>query len=300
MSNDTNGMQTGQKSGTLYVVSTPIGNLEDITLRALRILKGVDLIAAEGVKHFRVLCRHYGIPGRVVRYNQHNHRVRGPELIRRLKSGSDVALVTNAGTPCVSDPGVPLVREALQEDIAVSPIPGPSAVTAALSASGLRSDAFVFLGFLSNRASRRRKELKALASDPRTMVFYEAPHRLAGMLKDLLEILGDRRSVLVREMTKVYEEVIPGTVSALLEKVEKEHPKGEMVLAVEGKEGAQEDSGLDHRVRRRIRNLLQDHTLSVRDIAARLAQEEGISFRNAYKTCLYVQRGSHHEDHEEE
>lgn len=272
--------------GTLYVVSTPIGNLEDITLRALRVLKSVDLIAAEGVKHFRLLCRHYGIAGRVVRYNQHNHRVRGPELLRRLKSGSDVALVTNAGTPCVSDPGVPLVREALQENIVVSPIPGPSAVTAALSASGLRSDTFVFMGFLSHRASRRRKQLKALVSDSRTMVFYEAPHRLEGMLKDLLEILGDRRSVLVREMTKVYEEVIPGTVGALLERVENEHPRGEMVLAVEGKDGGQEDAGLDHRVEKRMRTLLQKDALSVRDIAARLAREEGISYRSMYKICL--------------
>ena len=272
--------------GTLYVVSTPIGNLEDITLRALRVLKSVDLIAAEGVKHCRVLCRHYGIERKVVRYNQHNHRARGPELIKRLKSGSDIALVTNAGTPCVSDPGVPLVHQALDAHITVSPIPGPSALTAALSASGMRGEKFVFLGFLSYRAARRRKELGELSSDSRTLIFYEAPHRLEGMLKDVLDILGDRRVVLMRELTKLYEEVTPGTIGALLERVENKRPKGEVVLVVGGREGEPENRHLEKRVQDRIISLLQDDALSVRDIATRLAAEEGVSYRRMYKACL--------------
>ncbi len=272
--------------GTLFVVSTPIGNLEDITLRALGILKSVDLIAAEGVKHFRVLCRHYGIERKVVRYNQHNHRVRGPELIRRLRSGSDIALVTNAGTPCVSDPGVPLVQQALQADIRVSPIPGPSALTAALSASGMRGDKFVFLGFLPPRAARRRKELGDVRDDPRTLVFYEAPHRLEAMLGDVLDILGDRRVVLTRELTKRYEEVTPGTIGTLLERLKEARPKGEVVLVVGGREEEPGNRQLDARVQKRIVSLLRNEALSVRDIAAGLAEEEGIPYRRLYKACL--------------
>jgi 16S rRNA (cytidine1402-2'-O)-methyltransferase len=272
--------------GTLYVVSTPIGNLEDVTLRALEVLKGVDLIAAEGVKHFRVLCRHYGIERKVVRYNQHNHRVRGPELIRRLKSGSDIALVTNAGTPCVSDPGVPLVQQALDADIRVSPIPGPSALTAALAASGMRADRFVFIGFLSARAARRRKELGEVSADSRTLVFYEAPHRLEAMLADALDILGDRRVVLMRELTKIYEEVSPGTVGALLGRVRGKRPKGEVVLVVAGREEEPGQRQLDEDVKKRIISLMRDDALSVRDVAERLAQEEGVSYRRMYKACL--------------
>ncbi|UCF55853.1 MAG: 16S rRNA (cytidine(1402)-2'-O)-methyltransferase, partial [Deltaproteobacteria bacterium] len=180
-------------SGILYIVSTPIGNLEDITLRALRILKSVDLIAAESVKHSRGLCQHYGIKTRLISYNQHNQQEKGPELIRRLKSGSDIALVTNAGTPGVSDPGSLLINQAMEKNINVSPIPGPSAVIAALSVSGLQAERFLFLGFLPNRSSKRRKELKNLISEHRTMVFFEAPHRLQAMLTDLKEILGDRQ-----------------------------------------------------------------------------------------------------------
>ncbi len=179
------------KRGTLYIVSTPIGNLEDITLRALNTLKRVDVIAAEGVRHSMGLCRHYGIKTRLTRYNQHNRKLKGPELIGRLKSGSEIALITNAGTPGVSDPGVSLIRRALEENITVSPIPGPSAVTAALSVSGLPGDRFRFVGFISNRSSRRKKELKDLVSETQTMVFFEAPHRIRAMLVDLMEIFQE-------------------------------------------------------------------------------------------------------------
>jgi 16S rRNA (cytidine1402-2'-O)-methyltransferase len=220
--------------GTLYIVSTPIGNLEDITLRALKILKSVDLIAAENVKHSKGLCRHYGIETRLTSYHQHNRNIKGPELIRRLKSGLDIALVTNAGTPAVSDPGGWLINQVLEHNINVSPIPGPSAVMAALSVSGFRVDRFLFIGFLSNKPSRRRKELRNLISEPRTMVFFEAPHRIKAMLMDIKEILGDRQIVVLRELTKVYEEIKRGFVSSILEKLDEGKIRGEFTLVVAG------------------------------------------------------------------
>jgi len=223
-----------QNYGTLYIVSTPIGNLEDITLRALKILKSVDLIAAENVKHSKGLCRHYDIQTRLTSYHQHNRNTRGPELIRKLKSGFDIALVTNAGTPAVSDPGGLLINQVLEHNINVSPIPGPCAVVAALSVSGLRVDRFLFIGFLSNKPSRRRKELRNLISEPRTMVFFEGPHRIKAMLMDIKEILGDRQIVVLRELTKMYEEIKRGLVGSILEKLDESKIRGEFTLVVEG------------------------------------------------------------------
>jgi 16S rRNA (cytidine1402-2'-O)-methyltransferase len=276
--------------GIMYIVSTPIGNLEDMTLRGLRVLKSVDLIAAENVQHSRGLCRHYGITTRLTRYNQHNQGVKGPELIRRLKSGLDIALVTNAGTPGVSDPGVLLINQAVEENIKVSPIPGPSAAIAALSVSGLRTDRFLFLGFLSNRSSKRRKELKNLTSEPRTMVFFEAPHRLKVMLMDLREILGDRRIVVLREMTKLYEEVKRGSAGSILQQIEEDKLKGEFTLVVAGKEKEEGDHLLDERTQNKIEKLLKEKNMSIKDIAEQLSGEEGLTYRRLYKECLSIKR----------
>ena len=266
--------------GTLYVVSTPMGNLE--------VLKDVDVIAAESVDHSRRLCRHYDIHTRLISYNQHNQKVKGPELISRLKSGGHIALVTNAGTPGVSDPGVMLASQALRENIAVSPIPGPSSVTAALSVSGLRGDRFLFLGFLSHKAGKRRKELEALAHETRTMVFFEAPHRLRDMLGDLREILGNRPLVILREMTKIYEEAIGTSTAEALDRLEEDHIKGEFTLVVSGRE--KPDKNFQPRLSKEteieIRGLLDRSDLSVRDIAERISSQEGLSYRNAYRLCL--------------
>lgn len=278
------------KFGTLYIVSTPIGNLEDITLRALRILKSVDLIAAENVQHSKRLCRHYGIKTRLSRYNQHNQRVKGPELMRKVKSGLDIALVTNAGTPAVSDPGALLINQAVEENIKVSPIPGPSAPIAALSVSGLRTDRFLFLGFLSNRSSKRRKELKDLISETRTTVLFEAPHRLKAMLKDIKEILGDRQIVMLREMTKLYEEVKRGSVSSLLEQLDAEKIKGEFTLVVAGKEREEDGHLLDERTQKRIEKLLKEKRKGIKEIARQLSGEEGLTYRRLYKECLSIKR----------
>jgi 16S rRNA (cytidine1402-2'-O)-methyltransferase len=272
------------------VVSTPIGNLEDITLRALRILKEVDLIAAESVSHSRKLCQNQGIKTKLISYNQHNQRRKGPELIRRLKSGLDVALVTNAGTPCVSDPGALLINQAVEEGIKVSPIPGPSAVISALSVSGLRAERFLFLGFLSNRSSKRRKELKNLISEQRTMVFFEAPHRLKSMLMDLKDILGDRQIVLLREMTKVFEEIKRGLASAVLKQLEPDNIKGEITLVVAGGEKNVDEGSIDRETQRIIERLLKKNNMRIKDIATRISEEKGLSYRRLYKECLCIKR----------
>jgi 16S rRNA (cytidine1402-2'-O)-methyltransferase len=279
-----------QKSGILYVVSTPIGNLEDITLRALRILKEVDLIAAESVTHSRKLCQSHGIKTRLMSYNQHNQRRKGPELIRRLKSGSDVALVTSAGTPGVSDPGALLINQAVEEGIQVSPVPGPSAVISALSVSGLRTERFLFLGFLSHRSSKRRKELKDLTSEQRTMVFFEAPHRLQAMLMDLKDILGDRQIVLVREMTKVFEEIKRGLACDVLKQLEPESIKGEFTLVVAGRDKSVEAGSMDRETQRRIQKLLREDNMSMKDVATRISEEKGLTYRRVYKECLSIKR----------
>ena len=276
--------------GILHVVSTPLGNLEDITLRALKVLRGVDLIAAEGVRHTRRLCEHYGIKTRLVRYNQHNRKVRGPELITRLKGGDAIALVTNAGTPGVSDPGVFLVGLALKEGIRVSPVPGPCAVTAALSASGLRGDGFLFQGFLSNRPGKRKRQLKAVVAEPCTLVFFEAPHRLQAMLADLLEILGDREMVLVRELTKIHEEVRRGTVGSILRAFDGQPVRGELTLVVAGKDREEAQPGLDEEVRRRMERLLREARMSLKDVARLVASETGLNYRELYKACLSIKR----------
>ena len=202
--------------GRLYVVATPIGNLADITLRALRVLGEVDVIAAEDTRTTRKLLAHHGIRTPLVSYHDHNEAVRTPELLARMEQGERVALVSEAGTPSISDPGYRLVSESIRADIAVEPVPGASALLAAVVVSGLPADAFVFEGFLPRRRAERRRRLSSLAAEPRTLVFFEAPHRLDHSLTDLLEVLGDRQVALCRELTKLYEEVIRGSLSELI------------------------------------------------------------------------------------
>ena len=283
-------MMGNKGAGTLYVVSTPLGNLEDVTLRALKVLGDVDVIAAESVQHTRAFCRHYGIKSRLIRYNQHNRKARTPELVKRLKAGSDIALVTNAGTPGVSDPGSFLIRRALDESIRVSPVPGPSAVTAALSVSGFRGESFLFVGFLPNRSGRRRRELERLLSESRTMVFFEAPHRLQKMLSDLLDILGDRPMVLLRELTKMFEEVKQGSVRSVLEALQPAAVKGEITVVVAGKEKEKEETFLDAKTQGRVETLLKEHGMGVKQIARMLSEETGLLYRDLYKVCLSVKR----------
>jgi len=218
--------------GSLYIVATPIGNLEDITFRAVRILKEVDLIAAEDTRHSRKLLTHFGISKPLTSYFDHNKNIKGSYILDKLREGLSVALISDAGTPCISDPGYQLVRDAVAAGVTVVPVPGPSAVLAALSAAGLPTDRFVFEGFLPNRQGKRRERLLSLAGEERVLIFYESPNRLQAALADLLEVMGNREVVMARELTKIYEEFVRGPAAELLERLKKRQVKGEVVLLV--------------------------------------------------------------------
>jgi 16S rRNA (cytidine1402-2'-O)-methyltransferase len=222
------------RSGTLYLVATPIGNVEDLSPRAQRILGAVDLIAAEDTRHTQGLLTRFAIRRPLVSYHDHNKDGRTPEVIRKLLDGASVAIVSDAGSPGISDPAFTLVRAAVEAGVPVVPVPGPSSALCALEVSGLPTDRFAFEGFLPRRASRRRRRIEELRGDPRTLIFFESPHRLHKMLRDLSETLGDRPASLSRELTKKFEETRRGTLRALLEWVESETPRGEFVLVVGG------------------------------------------------------------------
>ena len=201
--------------GTLYVVATPIGHLEDITLRALNVLRAVDLIAAEDTRHTRRLLAVHGIQKRLVSYHEHNERQRTAELIAKLNQGFHLALVSNAGTPAVSDPGFRLVAAAVDQGLTIVPVPGASAAIAALSVSGLPSDTFTFVGFPARRKAKRTQQLRQLAELPHTLIFYQSPKRLLAFLEELRAVCGDRRAVLGREMSKMFEEFLRGRLSEI-------------------------------------------------------------------------------------
>jgi len=221
--------------GTLYIVSTPIGNREDITLRALRILKEVDLIAAEDTRHTSLLLRHFGIHTPLTSYFEGNEFKKKEFILSKLKQGHRVALVSDAGTPGISDPGFRLIQTAIENEVPILPIPGPSAVIAALSVSGLPSDAFLFRGFLPHKMKKRRDLLNELGDIRETLIFYESPHRISETLKDIYEVLGDREIVLTRELTKIYEEILRGKVSEIQTQMGGRKLKGEITLVISGK-----------------------------------------------------------------
>ena len=222
-------------AGTLYIVSTPIGNMEDITLRALRILKEVDLIAAEDTRRTGLLLKHFGIRAPLTSYFEGNELKKRDFILAKLKEGKKVALVSDAGTPGISDPGFRLIQLAIESQLPIVPIPGSSAVITALSVSGLPTDAFLFKGFLPHKSKKRRDLLKELENARETIIFYESPHRICETLRDILEFLGDREIVLTRELTKVYEEIIRGRVSEILNQVGDRRLKGEITLVLSGK-----------------------------------------------------------------
>jgi 16S rRNA (cytidine1402-2'-O)-methyltransferase len=221
--------------GTLYLVATPIGNLADITHRALQVLRDIDLIACEDTRHTHKLLNHYGIKTKTISYHEHNEQQRATDLIERMKQGTSIAVVSDAGTPSISDPGFRLVRAAIENDIPVVPVPGPSALITALIAAGLPTDEFFFAGFLPARANARRARLSELQSVPGTLIFYEAPHRLAETLKDAYEILGEREAVVARELTKLHEEIRRGRLSVLTSDYtdEKKDIRGEIVVLID-------------------------------------------------------------------
>lgn len=269
----------------LYIVATPIGNLEDITLRALRVLKEADLIACEDTRHTRRLLAHYQISKPTVSYHEHNERERSAELVQKLEAGLNIALVSDAGTPLVSDPGFRIVREAIDRRIPVVPIPGPSAVITAVSASGLPTAEFAFFGFLPARRAARRARLKELAEIRTTLVFYEAPHRIKETIADARDAFGNRECVVARELTKLHEEFVRGPLSD----VEVTEPaRGEIVLvigpAVQGQvrqlAGGQPPSISEDIERLNAEGLDQKSALK------RIARERGISKSDAYRMMI--------------
>lgn len=233
--------------GVLYIVSTPIGNLEDITLRALRILKEVDVIAAEDTRHSSKLLNHYGISKPLLSYWGEKEKVKSGEVVSRLLSGQSVALISDAGTPGISDPGAVLIEKAIEAGINVVPAPGPSALIAALSISGLSVKEFSFVGFLPPKKGQRQKALTDLSLEKRTLVFYEAPHRILETMEDIGAIFGDRNATLVKEITKLHEEVLRGAISEIIAALQNSTVAGEYVIIVEGNRRAEAsiDEALD-------------------------------------------------------
>ncbi len=274
-----------KKVGTLYLVATPIGNLEDVTLRALRVLGEVSLIAAEDTRTARKLLSHHGVSARVVSYNEHNMKRRTPELLRALGEG-DVALVSEAGMPAISDPGYELVAAAIEAGHDVSPLPGPSAVTAAVAVSGLATRQFTFAGFLPRRSKARKELFERLGKAPGAIVFFESPHRVRAALEDLAEVLGDRRIAVCRELTKLYEEIFRGTAAEAIDHFGK--PRGEFTVVVEGGGGQAREVPEDE-LRAALRKL-REGGMSARDAAAQVAQETGMAKRRVY--ALSIEEGA--------
>ena len=275
-------------TGTLYIVATPIGNLEDISQRALRTLREVDLVACEDTRRTRVLLNHFGIKTSAVSYHEHNERARAQQLCKEMLIGRNVALVSDAGTPLISDPGFRIVQAAIEWDIPVVPIPGATALVAALIASGLPSDKFFFAGFLPARANARRAKLEELRAVPATLVFYEAPHRIAATLEAALEVLGNRRAVVARELTKLHEEIVRGSLSELTKRFSGDTTaRGEIVLVISG---AVDDS--TGRAESSSQNLvervseLESEGLDAKTALKQAARELGIKRAEAYRLLV--------------
>ena len=280
------------KQGKLYVVGTPIGNLEDITLRAIRILKEVDLIACEDTRRTQKLLNAYAIKTRTISYHQHNEMTRAPELIIAMEQGNSIALVTDAGMPVVSDPGFRLVHLAVRHTIPVIPVPGASAFIAALAASGMPVDKFRFLGFLPSRKGERRKALESQKTTTKTLVFYESPHRLIEMLKDVRAILGERDVVVAREVTKVHEEFVRGTAGAALEYLKKSPVKGEITILV-GQQTEPDAAGgaaPDASIMVEVQSVMAANKVDERTALKTVARARGLSKSEAYR-LLQAEKG---------
>jgi 16S rRNA (cytidine1402-2'-O)-methyltransferase len=275
------------KPGTLYVVATPIGHRDDITLRALKILEQVDLIAAEDTRKTRRYLTQHGIRGRFISYHEHNENERTPQIIARLASGASIALVSNAGTPTVSDPGYRLITSAIGSEVPIVPVPGVCAAAAALSVAGLPTDRFTFTGFLPKKKGKRLKQLGELANASRTLIFYESPNRITTLINEIIDAMGNRDGVLAREMTKRHEEFIRGSLAEILEIIEARPAiKGECTLLV---------TGLDENLRvewqtvkSEIQDQLKSATGSVSSLAKRISQKYALPKNRVYKEALKI------------
>ena len=274
-------------SGTLYLVATPIGNLEDITFRAIRILKEVDLIAAEDTRQTLKLLNYYKINKPLISYHRHNEEVKQEVLIQKLKEGQNIALVSDAGTPVISDPGEVIVKEALKENIKVIPIPGACALINALIASGLDTKEFSFYGFLSLNKKLRKEKLQEIRKENKTIILYEAPHKLTSTLKDLSEILEDRKIVVARELTKIHEEFLRGTASEILENYPE--PKGEHIILIEGnkiKEETEEQKNIKEMTIEEHYKYYEKQGFTKNEIIKMIAKDKGVSKNEIYQLFI--------------
>jgi 16S rRNA (cytidine1402-2'-O)-methyltransferase len=284
----------------LYLVATPIGNLEDITLRAIRVLKEVAVIACEDTRHSGRLLHHFGISKPTISYHEHNERERAAEFVGRLVRGESVALITDAGTPGISDPAYRLVVAAIEQGVTVVPIPGATALIAGLIASGLPTDAFLFVGFLPPKQQARRARLAELQGVRETLVMYEAPHRIRETLQDARDVLGDRRASLARELTKLHEEFLRGTLSEVIAHLSTHEPRGEMTLVIAGAtEDSHNMSFTDEAVGAHVERLMREQTLSRSDALKQAARARGISKKEAYRLMLEEKKGNEDEGEDE-
>lgn len=273
--------------GNLYVVATPIGNMADITLRAIQTLKDVSLIAAEDTRHTKRLLDHYGIRKHAISFHEHNEDRKTVEVIDRLRRGESIALVSNAGTPTLSDPGYRLIKEAAENNIRVIPIPGASAALASLSVSGLPTDAYVFMGFLPRKRGKRIKILNQLAQERKTIILYESPRRVITLIQDLVETLGDRQGVLSREITKKYEEFIRGPLTEILNILEqRDEVRGECTLVVKGCLES-ETTSLDT-IRQELMHALEKPGEKLSELTRKIADQHGLSRKTVYAEALKI------------
>ena len=273
--------------GMLYLVATPIGNLEDITLRALRILKEVDLIACEDTRYTARLLNRYAIDTPRESYHQFNEASRAPQLLQMLRDGKNIALVSDSGTPLISDPGFELVSCCRKEGIKVVPVPGPSAAIAALIGSGLPTEAFYFAGFLPARGSQRKRRLQELTGIPATLIFYEAPHRLLSSIEDMADILGPRRACLARELTKMHEELLHGTLPELLKNLQaRPRIQGEITIVIEQGETVQVSTVFPESIKQHLDEVMKKTGLPRNEALKSVARQRGIPRKEAYKLLI--------------
>ena len=272
-----------QKKGNLYIIATPIGNLEDITLRAIRILKEVDLIAAEDTRHTLKLLNHLEISKPLISYHRHNEEIRTEELIKELKTGKNIGLVSDAGTPGICDPGEEIIKKCIEESIKVVPIPGACAMINALITSGISTKEFIFLGFLPLNKKSRKEKLEEIKNANKTIILYEAPHKIKTTLNDLKNILENRKVVLARELTKIHEEYIRGTVKELMEKTD--NLKGEMILIIEknNKDNEEELNSLNNLTLEEHYNFYEKRGLNKKEIIKKIAKDRNVSKNEIYQ-----------------
>src|SRR5438874_4562874 len=298
MAGKNSGTDEQNPTGCLYLVGTPIGNLEDITLRALRIIKEADQIACEDTRHTQKLLTHYDIHKPLISYHEHNELTRAPELVMAMEQGAKIALVSDAGMPLVSDPGHRLVTLCLRHHIPVVPIPGPSALLASLSASGLPNEEFLFVGFLPARSGERRRALERLRIEDRTIIFYEAPHRIEETLADAQEILGDRPACIAREVTKLHEEFRRGKLSELSTSLEQRPARGEITLLIgpEAPADARTQANSAQSLADRVEELIRQAKLDRKEALKLAAKERGLTRRAAYHEIVSGQQGEVNSD----